>query len=438
MVAGMTHGHLFQAIPTAGLETADGTLRSRLARGRRSPALLLAALMSAACASTVSTDHDAQRLPEGGDATADSGSPHADASDRPEADRDIPPITPLSEFPARFTASVCDGLFRCAPRDDREVLLRALLGDRTGCVASLGTGHNPVVTDLVRAVAMGIVTYQGDAASLCLERLSTTCGPLFQTALVCPEAFTGTVAPGQGCSTSFDCVPSAWCDHGSGCPGTCRPRVGTGQSCRGSDVECEQVPYGMPRACKRGSAGSATCVEVATGTSAGEGQTCGTVVSSTTAATTTRCREGLWCQTSEGSAGICRPAIADGSPCTSAGAVCSSGAACLPTGVGAALSCQRIILQSAVGSRCSTNGPEVCDIRQSLACVAGTCRTTAGSARACDARSVLACGSDQGCDPTSMSCGSLREAGASCAHSLQCVSGDCDLLNGTCRARLCL
>lgn len=351
---------------------------------------------------------------------------------------------------------------------------------------------------LAPSIADGRVRFDPDAAAACLDALSTlSCGAwspwavLWEPALeVCARVFDPRVPEGGACRPSrlleppwHECAGDAYCDEGTECGATCRPRPGPGEPCASElpirscadgwrcdggtcgascedDADCRSA--GAPsRICERGG-----CVDPPI---PGAGEPCGRVPCDA--------RLGLACEE-----GVCAPSgLAEGEDCTAAtcrhplrceggrcavlgalgetcdelGDACADGLHCTdPDGAGSRCSASREGAPCAFspvhrwdpcapdGMRC-VGSPQRCrrpsaplapcaDDRECgewLLCVAGRCVRTPLEGEAC--------GVEAPCFPSHVCeggrCESRPRIGEACDPTRPCIEGSCE--DGTCRWR---
>ena len=201
---------------------------------------------------------------------------------------DTPPVTIASPeaFVSAAHEAACDALFRCDITGD-VAQLRAVLGDASRC-ASVRAGAAALswgdVNELPATVRLTRARYDGAAAARCIARIRATCDVQHTLAELCADVFTGTVAVGGMCMRHEDCSGGGWCDRGqatgmSACPGTCRARKPTGETCAINE-ECAARAVGERAECFPDTTGTSRCIPVRTGPVAMEGANCGHVIAS--------------------------------------------------------------------------------------------------------------------------------------------------------------
>lgn len=311
---------------------------------------------------------------------------------------DTPPPPTAEEFLQRTREIACDAAFNCPTSANRYLVqYTGRFGDIEGCLESREVTYARHF-DIEGSVDAGTIVYNGDTAADCLremqERLCDgTWGRAVGGIESCRNVLQPTLAEGQRCASSFECVDS-FCDTRL----TCGERVCTafspcgterclsGEYCDQAQMRCEsRKPEGA--ACNFGQCDSFYACDAV------EGGTCvpwGTLGQGAGCVIEQSCGVGLMCHPDDR---ICVPVTFGGT-----GADCGvrGGEHCEP-----GLSCR------------VPNGSDTGQCGEPLA-QGASCRSTAGCADGliCD---VWA---DDTCEPE-------RPAGAVCQSGAQCASGSC-------------
>ncbi len=365
------------------------------------------------------------------------------------------PVTSAQQFEVAFADALCDHLFRCPISDDDTLYLRTVIGTRAACARFASSVVEPW-SYLRPALAAGTVRYDAAAGMRCIARLRGMCRTdgldVEALAQQCPDVFVGSVAAGGTCHTSFECVPSAYCQRAesatgpSTCPGTCRPRIAAGATCDFDGRRCARPADGWAE-CRANGDTMPTCRAVTVGAPAGESQPCGYIpVAGRDAVTMVPCQQGLWC-TSRVQAGTCRRPLAVGAPCLDDDDVCAGDALCASAGMGMPRTCMVIPMRTRVGETCGATVLALCNPTARLRCSSnngGTCVSTGtGAAGSTCARGDLSffscdpglvCRTNAGGAPTCQRPGAVGEA---CDNDGDCASGSCDNVANRCAARAC-
>lgn len=273
---------------------------------------------------------------------------------------------------------------------------------------------------LEAAVKKGTVRYDGDEGRRCLDARTTQCDPKD----ACAKVFTGTVAPGGGCTVSEECGGEAWCDRSSTCPGVCAATVGEGAT----------VPHFEACSTKRFelSGGQVTCLPSrAVGEACRENKECGFDLTCRDGRCAAAPREGAACDAAQCARGFrcvggtCSAFVERGAACVDeatsmSGSSCRSGLSCRD-GV-----CGDVLRE---GEACSRN-PNRC--AGGLRCSSDTCVEQGGPGAPC--ATSFDCGSAYFCD--SGACDTKRAAGEACGSTDACQL-DLSCLDGACAAPVC-
>ncbi len=325
---------------------------------------------------------------------------------------------PLEDLAAEATDAICDVAESCYGR-----LADRVEGGAT-CRANVGGGfENGVLPRWLAAVDAGTMTYDPALGSACIAAQRELGCDVFISASpqACRDMFTGTIAEGDACSVSEECVGDAYC-AGSACPdvpGTCTPRKASGEACTSAD-ECQ-----LGLACENG---------VCRAPQSASGGTCG-------GSTGLGCPIDELCVAEDGEPGTCTPLTtvfdgAIGEPCDlRAFDLCSPELSCVVTGVEGTTPVMECETIASSGGACNAGIPEVCpageycDAQPLMGRFEGTCQPKPGEGEACaQTASGLACA--QGLSCIGGTCARLEDNGGPCETGENCRSGYCD--GGTC------
>jgi hypothetical protein len=173
----------------------------------------------------------------------DAPPPDAPPPDAPPPDLtricDVQPVT-LDDWEDCYRKRLCDALVGCSSEnpflDAQECFAR---------VDDLVAGQfSAERRERTRAVEQARASLDGPRFTQCLFDLSHEFCDTAGSSVACATRFDGTIGDGGGCFTDIDCrSPGATCESSCSdaeacCPGTCRPKLRLGQTCRFSD-ECE-------------------------------------------------------------------------------------------------------------------------------------------------------------------------------------------------------
>lgn len=342
---------------------------------------------------------------------------------------------PIEGIEAAYVRAACSSLSRC-PGTTETAQLQSLVGGLSTCATRIAPLLTDRVNDLVRAIRAGRIRYNGVLAESCLARASLTCNTDLNLERLCPDAFTGTLAEGTGCWRTQECVPTAWCDHGStfSCPGVCRPRLLPGGACTSSSMCMAAAP--LKALCVEG-----RCVSLGVGTPVGENQACGpTQGASANEWLQVNCQANLACFTNLMPRPLCRRLLSEGTPCE-AGDTCVYGTACVESSGTTTRSCRRLNVMSREGDRCDgAVGTMLCNPLVALACNEATsaCARIGDGAEgsACIPGDLsLSCVTGLYCDSVTRRCVGRRGVGQTCTRDAECQSAEC--LDGRCLERIC-
>jgi hypothetical protein len=326
----------------------------------------------------------------------------------------------IGDLPHAIGGAYCNVAARCGYLG---VLESGLLHQAiTDCPAQFGAYFGDVgLPQLQAAVANGTIVYHGDRAQACIDQFnSASCGALSAGPGNCADVFEGTIATGQPCDLSEQCV-STYCDTSGGgttCPrGTCRALAAAGGSCT-TDSQCMSGLY-----CAMGTGPMGTCTaEIASGGACDQTMN-------------PHCANGLSCVTPMGSTmGTCGTpaAAAEGQPCTG---LCDTGLVCAYSGMGSP-TCRRPrtdgTCQLAFGALTDCGSGQTCT--GTFTTPNGMCVAYPTAGMPCNG----VCGGGSTCVGSSGmgTCVVLHHNGEACTMDADCYSTHCT--SGTCAgAPLC-
>ena len=295
-------------------------------------------------------------------------------------------------------------------------------------------------SNVSKAVLAGRTTFNSAEAQACLSALAalnttncwgasvprTTPDTTFNSP-ACNSVFTGTVAPGDTCYESTECL-NGFCNANlNQCPGQCQVDRTADTLCE-SNSECSagMVCYsatGGEGYCATPAAAGASCL-------AGpcqDGLVCAGAVCVTPAAgmscSSGGCGANLTCQVNETTgAGTCAALLAAGAACSQS-ADCAGNQLCAPTTNTGAFTCTS---PGGMGAACSPNAGAGGSCFADLICdsTSLTCVTLPGVGQPCNQGQ---CASTAYCDQTGASptCAALKAAGAPCTSSQECKEAAC-------------
>ena len=190
---------------------------------------------------------------------------------------------PLQEVPAKYAGALCQAYSACLGPLAEIYLPGEDCVQRTTDMVEDGWGSIEAGVEAKR------IKYDGTKLDKCIAELEArTCDELLEREPeACSAAFEGTVADGEDCSQSEECLGLAYCSFDGSCPGTCQARETTGGACK-SDSQCASGLV-CSKATER-------CV-----TPAGEGEPCG--------GAEPECVPGFFCKGAnedDGTPGTCR------------------------------------------------------------------------------------------------------------------------------------
>lgn len=366
-----------------------------------------------------------------------------------------PDVTP-DTFLDQYAAAACHASFAC-PADASTLRLRLSFGDEATCrrLETRDFGASTSLVELLSLARSGAVHLNAAAARRVFAALAA-CGSSVD--LASAQVFEGSVAAGGSCFRSEECAPETFCDHGDrtarSCPGTCRAVAPLGAPCASFGAsECSRIGVlGTPSCTPAPGSLEPRCIDRRFATLAAEDQPCGTVATSATVVTVTRCQPGLQCIPSgpsgpDGSrSGSCQRLPSVGQTCTDVG--CGDGSLCVPSAPGSRSGiCRSPTVQSRVGDACDASGSlRSCNGTQRLQCTDGTCQLTGtgdvgapcsenGFYTSWDCNPGLVCLYDGG----SSTCQRPLATGTACSGSADnaCATGACYGSPPTCQPRLC-
>ena len=333
----------------------------------------------------------------------------------------------------------CARLFRCVEGNDDFTSTRALLQTPAACEELLANlnDHSASIRDLRLQLQQGALQIVPAKAQACLDEVAACNGTDSFSRGSCRDMFEGQVAQGAPCQRSEDCAGDAFCDVTSNCPGACRARKASGESCQERD-ECTQGD-GFTF-CDESVASAATCRTLPSAPKAALGQSCTRRLAG--ADKLLLCVDTLWCAPIAGAPetatlGVCQPPIRMGGACLDDDAVCSDGYCDTSTGV-----CRAVSVMRRAGDSCDKAAFRVCDPVLGLKCSAeGSCEAGGdGSQGAACFNGDLQrlCNSGLYCQIGAVAghgtCQPLLKTGAACESGSGCESGNCQK---TCQERLC-
>jgi hypothetical protein len=289
----------------------------------------------------------------------------------------------------------------------------------------LAPGTSPLhcTPDAWESLAKGRVSFNPTRTRTCLDKLRNLSCELDPFRIAeCPNLILveGKVYDGKECFSHGDCKPTSYC-KGSGCPGTCTPRLRLGADA-GIDDLCASGLYRYEGKCVPPAGPGKTCAPIAKANTRQEcpygyycddGEICRLRPKQGEKCDGQVCRVGLQC-----AAGTCQPPSAAGEPCDVQGPVtCQLGLSCVPTpgtpvGVCVAL--------AAEGGAC---GPSMPGCDPLLYCDGGLCDQRKGAGETCG--SEAECGLDLYCTTPGGSgrCVETKPEGTACLVSEECVAG---------------
>jgi hypothetical protein len=333
----------------------------------------------------------------------------------------------------------CARLFRCLETSDEFMGSRLLLETPAACEALLAdiNAKSFSIRDLSLQLSQGALQIVPAKAQACLNEIAACNGTDSFSRGSCRDMFEGQVGQGSPCQRGEDCAGDAFCDTASACPGICKARKASGESCQG-DGECTQGDgYTF---CDRDLASGAACRTLPVAPKAALGEACTRRLAG--AETLSRCVDSLWCgpvagQSTTATLGICQPPIPAGGPCSDDDDVCSEGLCDTSSNVCRSVSrlkhagdaCDKasfLRCDPLLGLRCSEQGSCEAsgDRTQGAVCFTGDFQPTCNSGLFCQLGTAAPHGI---CQP-------LLKTGASCEQSSSCESGNCQT---TCQARIC-
>jgi hypothetical protein len=258
-------------------------------------------------------------------------------------------------------------------------------------VATCKSIVSPLAAQVADEVKAGRVIYDGAAARTCLDAigaLSCKKSDLFQQPSACDDAYKGTAAEGESCTTGEVCLSGT----------------------------CLKVACAASVACCAGTCGAVRTVVDAGGDCKGSTKSCAT---------------GLFCGDDGQGGQVCQPRRALGAPCA-AGLQCAAGLTCSrPATTGAMATC---VPYPQEGQDCSaTYG--LCDAPDQH-CDATTmkCARDVGVGAAC-LPGDDSCPPYARCDAATHACVAQRGLGGACAAQRDCLL-ELSCVSGACAARL--
>lgn len=346
----------------------------------------------------------------------------------------------VDTFVAEYVPAACAALFACPPTDE-DTPARIVFESPARCVERLPVVAAAQFDDLLASLRAGRVRLDGAAARRCFDRIATRCAAQGVALTgMCAEALSGTVASGEPCWRSLECVAGTWCDHGyaigsRNCPGTCRPQLEPGRVCT-SARECA-ASLGRAARCQGG-----RCVEAIEGADAAEGAPCGAIALDADTVREVGCAAGLYCATTLSGVSTCRPILTEGETCTRFYG-CASGLTCLGYASTPVLSCRRLNVVDDPGGPCDPLWETGhCNPLAGLVCGAARTCERAGDgtrgARCPPGALTISCQAGLACDTVTMTCQPVAAEGAACRGDTDCASGQCgDGPTPRCLARIC-
>jgi hypothetical protein len=267
----------------------------------------------------------------------------------------------IEDFNSNLIAAICDSEVACSQQPSEAV-----------CKASYPQVTSAADATLIADVHAGVVRFDGDVFSKCLDQLtSERCEPLAallvdEVGVCLTQVFTGTVAEGGSCFIDEECESqqcgsqAAGCDPASACcPGICTEVLahGIGDACNGP-FSCGEGEY-----CSLGNAGTGSCEPQHTS----QGDTCDP-------SSSLSCADPFVCVSDAASDGhaTCQALPAEGDACAVTGLACDGPDYCDPR----SLTCTPLV---EVGAACSDDAP--CEGRAT--CIAGTCVAKGAIGHAC-------------------------------------------------------
>ncbi|HYP90225.1 MAG TPA: hypothetical protein VEQ59_18770, partial [Polyangiaceae bacterium] len=198
--------------------------------------------------------------------------------------------TKAGDFFSAFAHGYCTRLFRCFEASDDFMGARVLLKTVEGCESELQKIEEQLASrrDVQAQLAAGRLHYDAEAARRCIAELSVCNGIDSLTAGSCRDVYEGSAKSGEACQRSEDCAGDAYCEIAGGCPGQCRPRKASGDTCSYD----EQCSYTTGVVFCDLAATSPVCRTVPRGSNAGLGEPCTRRLS---AEPVTSCADDLWC-----------------------------------------------------------------------------------------------------------------------------------------------
>lgn len=359
---------------------------------------------------------------------------------------DLPPGNDplaLENLEAEQAKLLCQAVFRCTDAGNFTEA-RLVFQDANECTRYLNSAETFSLGDLRKAVAAGLVRYDGAAARRCLNSLNASCDPLgldgAGNSADCRQVFQGTVAGGGACQISEECAEGGWCAATSTttgtCPGRCTAALAQGAECS-SSAQCSSAGVNGVPVCHYAQEGQnfvGRCRARRKGDPAPVGQACGY---DPAMGIDTPCASGSHCANK-----VCRAVVATGAACNPEQDECTAGEVCRPSAAGMGPTCGPIQLQRTAGATCDEL-VTYCNPLVGLTCEAGSCAMTRppGGAQgngcsegdfAAPCNAGLYCaGADQG----SKTCQPKVAIGEVCDDSDACADGSCE--SGRCAARAC-
>lgn len=327
----------------------------------------------------------------------------------------------LAELPTELATAYCDTFDSCAG----SFAAAAIPGD---CQSSFtGIFRATLLANSDDLLARGTVGYDEAQAATCLGEIQDLgCGLLIQaTPPSCRQVLTGTIAIGETCSVSPECVGDTYCDSPS-CPtsmGTCATRKANGAACDEDDecvdgLVCEDDSCGPPAGRSGGPCGGGTGAqcplgELCIGESEGEiPGTCTTIDSIQTAALGERC---VLQETAEESPIFCQ-----------------NGLHCAVTGVDGIMPSFECVEPTTSGGACFVAAPEMCpsgeycNASPRMLMFEGTCTPLPTQGQPCAMVELgIRCAGNLVC-AGEMGCVAPQDNGGACTVTAECFSGNCD------------
>ena len=349
-------------------------------------------------------------------------------------------LTDLDSILASEARGYCARLFRCWEANDDFMGSRVLLETPAACEALLAdlNAKSALIRDLRTQLSQGAIQIVASKARACLDELAACNGTDSFTRGSCRDMFEGQVSPGSPCQRAEDCAGDAFCDNASTCPGVCKARKTTGESCR-NDGECTAGDgYTF---CDRDLASGAACRTLPVAPKAALGEPCTRRLAG--ADKLSLCVDTLWCgsvagQPATATLGTCQPPIPANGACSDSDDVCSEGVCNKATGA-----CRSVTRLTHAGDACDEAEFRLCDPRLGLRCPGdqGRCEASGDGTPGAVCFSgdfQRTCNSGLYCQSGTVAghglCQPLLKSGTGCDQSSSCESGNCQ---STCQERPC-